>query len=102
MPLRMATDPEIAAYAWMRFRRVMRWLMAATVALVVVALRLAASHAGYAAIRRYVVAALLAGAVMLVGSGLMGIKYLARNLRGKRPGAGENPPPGPRRPGAPE
>ena len=98
----MAPDPEIAAYAWMRFRRVMRWLMAVTVALVMVALRLAAGHAAQTSIRRYVSAALLAGAVMLVGSGLMGFTYLARNLRGKRPDAGENPPLEHRRPGAPE
>jgi hypothetical protein len=101
----MTHDPQAAAYAWMRFRRIMRWLMAATVALVIAALRHAAGHAGSTSIRRYVLGALLAGTVMLLGSGVMGVSYLRRNLRALKlqaQVAGENPPPERRRPDAPE
>ena len=92
----MPADPAHAAYAWLRLRRIMRWLMAAMVALVIAAMRLAVRHAGSASVRRYVIAALVVGAVMLVGSAVMGFSYL------RRLGAGENPPPEPRRSDAPE
>ncbi len=93
----MARDPATAAYAWARYRRVMRWLLAVTVALMVVALRLAVQHAGHASIRRYVVAALCVGLAMLVSSTGMGLWFLSR-----RRAAGDNPPPAPRQSDAPE
>jgi len=96
----MASDPAIAAYAWSRYRRVMRWLMAITVALMLVALRLAVQHAGSGSIRRYVVAALCVGLAMLLSSALMGFIFLRR--RWQAGAAGENPPPVRRRSDAPE
>ena len=95
----MSPDPAKSAYAWARFRRLMRLLMAVTVLLVVAALRLAAGHAGSASIGRLVVAALIAGAGMLAGSAVMGFSFLARH---RRWGEGGNPPPAGRRPDAPE
>ncbi len=87
----MASDPATAAYAWSRYRRLMRWLMAVTVALMLVALRLAIRHAESASIRRYVVAALCVGLAMLLSATLMGFRVL---MRRSQPGAaGENPPP---------
>ena len=74
----MAHDPATAAYAWSRYRRVMRWLMAVTVALILVALRLAGQHAGSGSVRRYVVAALVVGAAMLASSIVMGLAFLFR------------------------
>ncbi len=97
MAAKMDRDPVTAAYAWFRYRRIMRWLMAVTVALMVVALRLAGQHAGSASIRRYVVAALVVGSAMLVGSLLMGLIFVFR-----RTAAGENPPPARHRSDAPE
>jgi uncharacterized membrane protein len=96
----MAPEPATAAYAWSRYRRIMRWLMAVTVALMLVALRLAARHAGSGSIRRYVLAAVLVGLAMLVSSALMGLLFLRRRSRSWA--AGENPQPAPRRPDAPE
>ncbi len=74
----MARDPATAAYAWSRYRRLMRWLLAVTVALMAVALRLAVQHAGHASIRRYVVAALCVGLAMLLSSTWMGLRFLSR------------------------
>jgi len=93
----MASDPATAAYAWARFRRIMRWLMAVVVALMVVALRLAGQHAASRSIRYYVVAALCVGVAMLVGSTLMGLIFLFR-----RKGAGDTPLPARRQSDAPE
>ncbi len=94
----MAVDPATAAYAWSRYRRLMRWLLAVTVALMLVALRLAVQHAGSASIRRYVLAALGVGLAMLLSSTWMGLRFLVRRSRA----AGENPPPARRPSGAPE
>ncbi len=93
----MARDPATAAYAWSRYRRVMRWLLAVAVALMGVALRLAVRHAESASIRRYVVAALCVGLAMLISSMAMGLWFLSR-----RRGAGENPLLAPRQSDAPE
>jgi len=93
----MASDPASAAYAWARYRGIMRWLMAVVVALMVVALRLAGQHATSHSIRRYVVAALCVGVAMLAGSTVMGLVFLLR-----RRGAGESPPPVRRQSDAPE
>ncbi len=94
----MNANPATDAYAWSRYRRLMRWLLAVTVALMAVALRLAIQHAGSTSIRRYVVAALCVGLAMLVSSTWMGLRFLVRRARG----AGENPPPVRRQSDAPE
>jgi hypothetical protein len=78
----------------------MRWLMAVTLALMAVALRLAFQHAGSASIRRYVVAALCVGLLMLLSSASMGLLFLMRRVR--QGSAGENPPPAPQQSDAPE
>ncbi|MDP9057354.1 MAG: hypothetical protein M3N34_08570 [Pseudomonadota bacterium] len=84
----MTSDPASAAYAWARYRRIMRWLMAVVVALMMVALRLAGQHATNHSIRRYVVAALCVGVTMLLGATVMGLSFVLG-----RKGAGESPPP---------
>lgn len=96
----MAPDPANVAYVWFRYRRLMRWLMAVTVALMLVALRLAFRHGAPDSIRRYVLAALGVGMAMLVSSAVMGFRFLRRRQHGA--GAGENPPPARRRPDVPE
>lgn len=94
----MAPNLENAAYAWSRYRRVMRWLMAAMVVLMLVVLRLAGHHAGSTSIRRYVLAALCIGVTMLVGSMLMAVVFIRR----ARSVAGESLRPGPPQSDAPE
>jgi hypothetical protein len=95
-----ANLPTTAAYAWSRYRRVMGWLMAVMIALMLVALRLAGQHAASGSIRRYVLAALSVGLVMLASSLAMGLLYILR-----KPGiraAGGSPPPARRQSDAPE
>lgn len=94
----MAPDPATAAYAWSRYRRLMRLLMAVAVALMLVALRLAYQHGASGSIRRYVLAALCVALAMLFGSTTMGLWFLIR----RSTGATENPPPAPRQSDVPE
>ncbi|MDR2857052.1 MAG: hypothetical protein LBV50_04310 [Novosphingobium sp.] len=70
-------DPRIAAFAWARFRRLMRLMLAITVALVVGAMVLLYRHNGLVSIHLYIAAALGIGFTMLLMSALMGLVFLS-------------------------
>jgi hypothetical protein len=70
-------DPSLAAFAWARYRRLMRFMLAVTVAMVVIALVLLYRTNGYVSIHLYIAAALGIGGAMLLMSGLMGLVFLS-------------------------
>lgn len=70
-------DPANAAHAWSRFRRIMRWMMATTVALVVVALSVLYRSNGMVSVHLYIATALGIGLTMLLASALMGLVFLS-------------------------
>lgn len=70
-------DPANAAHAWNRFRRIMRWMMATTVALVVVALSVLYRSNGMVSVHLYIATALGIGLTMLLASALMGLVFLS-------------------------
>lgn len=70
-------DPVNAAHAWSRFRRIMRWMMATTVALVAVALSVLYRSNGMVSVHLYIATALGIGLTMLLASALMGLVFLS-------------------------
>lgn len=70
-------DPHAAAFAWARYRRIMRWMMLITVTLVVGAFVILYRHSGEVSIHMYIATALGIGGVMLLGSALMGLVFLS-------------------------
>lgn len=71
-------DPQIAAYAWARYRRLMRWMMLVTVTLVIGAfVALYRAHGGLVSIHFYIATALGIGFAMLLMSALMGLVFLS-------------------------
>ena len=70
-------DPRIAAFAWARFRRLMRLMLAITVAMVIGALVLLYRENGLVSIHLYIAAALGIGFAMLLMSALMGLVFLS-------------------------
>jgi len=70
-------DPRNAAYAWARYRRVMRWMMLTTVTLVTGALYLLYRTNGMVSIHLYIASALGIGFTMLLTSALMGLMFLS-------------------------
>lgn len=70
-------DPVNAAHAWSRFRRIMRWMMAITVALVVAALSVLYRSNGMVSVHLYIATALGIGLTMLLASALMGLVFLS-------------------------
>ncbi len=70
-------DPVTAAHAWARFRQVMRWMMAATLAVVVLALVWIWYEVGFASPHVFIAAALGIGFTMLLTSALMGLLFLS-------------------------
>lgn len=70
-------DPEVAAHAWARFRRVMRWMMLVTVTLVIGAVAALWRRNGAVSVHMYIATALGVGLTMLMASGLMGLVFLS-------------------------
>lgn len=70
-------DPETAAFAWRRFRRLMWWMFALTVTMVVGALVLLYRKNGLVSIHFYIATALGIGFMMLLTSALMGLVFLS-------------------------
>jgi hypothetical protein len=70
-------DPEKAAYAWARFRRIMRLMMLITVGLVFGAVALLYRSNGMVSVHLYVATALGVGFTMLLASALMGLVFLS-------------------------
>ncbi|QZP08662.1 hypothetical protein [Caenibius sp. WL] len=70
-------DPKQAAHAWARYRRLMRFMMGVTLAVVVVAMALLYKHNGFVSIHFYIATALGIGFAMLLMSALMGLVFLS-------------------------
>ena len=70
-------DLKQAAHAWARYRRLMRFMMGVTLAVVVVAMALLYKHNGFVSIHFYIATALGIGFAMLLMSALMGLVFLS-------------------------
>ena len=71
-------DPESAAFAWARFRRIMRFMFLLTVGIVAIALALLYKFGDEeVSIHFYIATALGIGFTMLLTSALMGLVFLS-------------------------
>jgi len=70
-------DPATAAHAWARYRRIMKWLLAATVLTVALAMGLLFAYNGMISVHFYIAVALGISLTMLLGGGLMGLVFLS-------------------------
>lgn len=70
-------DPEKAAFAWARYRRIMRLMFGATVGVVVIAIALLYDSDGEKSVHFYIAVALGIGFTMLLTSALMGLMFLS-------------------------
>lgn len=70
-------DPGIAAHAWARYKRLMRWMFGFTIAVVIVALALVYRHTGMVSVHFFIATALGIGFAMLLMSALMGLVFLS-------------------------
>ncbi|MEP5937694.1 MAG: hypothetical protein ABJ239_05160 [Erythrobacter sp.] len=70
-------DPEAAAYAWARYRRIMRLMFGVTVGVVIIAIALLFAREGAVSIHLYIAVALAIGFSMLLASALMGLIFLS-------------------------
>ena len=70
-------DPQNAAYAWARYRRLMRLKFGVTVAVVAVAMALLYKYQGQVSVHFYIAVALGIGFSMLLMSALMGLVFLS-------------------------
>lgn len=70
-------DPENAAYAWARYRQIMKMLLTVTVLTVLLAMVLVYAFNGLVSIHLYIALALGISFTMLLGGGLMGLVFLS-------------------------
>ncbi len=70
-------DPRNAAHAWARYRKIMKLLMAVTVATVLLALGLLYAFNGMISVHFYIAVAIGISFTMLLGGGLMGLVFLS-------------------------
>jgi len=70
-------DPKIAAHAWARYKRLMRWMFGFTTVVVVVALGLVWLQTGVPSIHLFIATALGVGFATLLMSALMGLVFLS-------------------------
>ncbi|WP_260926016.1 hypothetical protein [Novosphingobium sp. 9] len=70
-------NPQKAALAWARYRRVMAWMMAVTVLLVIGMIVHLWRGNGLISVHFYIAAALGLGLSMLLASALMGLAFLS-------------------------
>ena len=70
-------DPEKAAHAWARYRRLMRFMFGVTVGVVAIALALLYKFNGAVSVHFYIAVALGIGFSMLLMSALMGLVFLS-------------------------
>ncbi|MEZ5744623.1 MAG: hypothetical protein R3D89_13100 [Sphingomonadaceae bacterium] len=70
-------DPENAAYAWARYKRLMRFMAFATAGVVVIAVALLYKANGLVSVHFYIATALGIAAAMLLMSALMGLVFLS-------------------------
>lgn len=70
-------DPRFAAFAWARYKRLMRWMALVTLTVIVLALILLYRNNGFVSIHFYIATALGIGVAMLLMSALMGLVFLS-------------------------
>lgn len=70
-------DPQNAAYAWARYRRIMRFMFLVTVGVVILAVAAIYNEQGAVSIHYYIAIALGIGFSMLLASALMGLIFLS-------------------------
>lgn len=70
-------DPRLAAFAWARYRRLMRWMMLVTVTMVIGAFVALYRSNGFVSVHFYIATALGIGFAMLLMSALMGLVFLS-------------------------
>ncbi|TIX49130.1 hypothetical protein [Alteraurantiacibacter aquimixticola] len=70
-------DPATAAHAWARYRRLMRFMFALTVGVVIIALTLLYREMGMVSVHFFIATALGIGIAMLLMSALMGLVFLS-------------------------
>lgn len=70
-------DPENAAFAWARYRRLMRWMVGFTLVIVALAMTFLYRSNGFVSIHFYIATALGIGFAMLLMSALMGLVFLS-------------------------
>ena len=92
-------DPRTAAHAWSRYKRLMRWMVAFTVAIVLVTLGFFYWQNGMVSIHFFIATALGIGFAVLLMSALMGLVFLSSgtghdesvsDLDDDQPGSGRN------------
>jgi hypothetical protein len=74
-------DPETAALAWARYRRLMRLMFGVTTGVVIIALTLLYREVGLVSVHFYIATALGISAAMLLMSALMGLVFLSSSSR---------------------
>jgi hypothetical protein len=77
IPLSPLDDPEQAAYAWARYKRLMRFMVLITLTVIVIALVFLYRSNGLVSIHFYIATALGIGFAMLLMSALMGLVFLS-------------------------
>lgn len=70
-------DPENAAYAWARYRQIMKLLLAVTIGTVLIAVGVLYAFNGMVSVHFYIAVALGISFTMLLGGGLMGLVFLS-------------------------
>ena len=70
-------DPEQAAFAWARYKRLMRFMFLLTVGIVALAMALLYDGESEASVHYYIAIALGIGFTMLLASALMGLVFLS-------------------------
>ena len=70
-------DPEIAAFAWARYRAIMRWVLAVTVLVVGATIAWLYDADSPASLHYYIAVALGVGFTMLLAGALMGLVFLS-------------------------
>ena len=70
-------DPKIAAHAWARYKRLMRWMFGFTAAVVAIALTAVYLRVGVASVHLYIATGLGVGFAVLLTSALMGLVFLS-------------------------
>lgn len=70
-------DPDLASFAWARYKRLMRWMVLVTLAVITLALILLYRSNGLVSIHLYIATALGIGVAMLLMSALMGLVFLS-------------------------
>ena len=70
-------DPATSAHAWARYKRLMKWMVAFTLAIVLLALGFFYWQNGLVSIHFFIATALGIGAAVLLMSALMGLVFLS-------------------------